>query len=96
MMLAGPVSVQPWEDDERERQREQEDYRNVKIERGKDRDRAGETDAVAEEKRRMGNKNNIEKERGKERSRKRNDRTSESKTSVTVEQRGSISPSSPY
>lgn len=37
-MLAGPVSVQPWEDDERERQTEQEDYRNAKIEGGKDRD----------------------------------------------------------
>lgn len=32
MMLAGAVSVQPWEEDEREMQREQEDYRNVKME----------------------------------------------------------------
>lgn len=34
MMLAGAVSVQPWEEDEREMQREQEDYRNVKKREG--------------------------------------------------------------
>lgn len=55
-MLAWPVSVQAWEDDERESQREQEDYRNVKIEGGKDRDRAGEMDGDLEEKRHKGKK----------------------------------------
>lgn len=63
MMLAGPVSVQPWEEDERERQSEQDDYRNVKIEGGKDRDRGMEMDGEMEEKRHNGKENNREKER---------------------------------
>lgn len=82
---------------EGEAEREQEDYRNVKIEGGKERHQAGELDGEMDEKRHKGKENNLEEER-KDRGRGITERQREweEQAAVTVGQRGSISQKSSY